>query len=147
MMKPNELYTAVTSDDTQHLKECIEIEPEVVKLIDKDGCTPLIIAARDGHIEAVKLLVDTGADIEARDPDYKRTPIAWATFHGHKHIVEYLLEHGADVNAKDAYGNAPLKTATMGSQGAWREWVPIPPHAYEALADILRAHGASEKHA
>ena len=34
---------------------------------DSDGCTALTYAASSGHMEIVKLLIDHGANIEARD--------------------------------------------------------------------------------
>jgi ankyrin repeat protein len=146
MMHQQEVYSAVASGDGARLREHLETRPESVHEHDRDGCTPLLVAARDGHLEAVKVLVERGADIEARDPLYKRSPLAWATFHAHPDVAEFLLKNGADANASDAYGNTPLKTATMGRQGAWDEWVSCSPHDYETLVGLLRAHGATERH-
>jgi ankyrin repeat protein len=146
MANRQEVHSAVASDDVARLREYVENRPESIQERDRDGCTPLLVAARDGRLEAVKILVELGAEIEARDPIYLRTPLAWASFHAHPEVAEFLLRSGADVNAADAYGNTPLKTATMGREGAWDEWVPYSSHEYEALVDLLRNHGATERH-
>lgn len=140
------IHIAVAEDDIVRLREYLSNQPELVRDTDRNGCTPLLVAARDGRSEAVRLLVEGGADLEATDPTYNRTPLAWATFQGHREVAEFLLARGANANSVDAYGNTPLKTASMGSEGAWDEWVPVPPHEYEALADLLRHHGASQRH-
>ncbi len=145
-MKDNELHHPVASGDAEHLRALIHEQPEYIRKTDTDGMTPLQVAARDGHLEAVKVLVENAADLEVRDPIYCRTPLGWATFHGHAEVVEFLAGSGADVNAEDGYGNTPLKTANMGSEGAWSEWVPRAPHEYAGVAEILRGHGAQEKH-
>jgi hypothetical protein len=54
--------------------------------IDQNGQTPLILAAQRGHERVVRLLLDSGADIEARDQD-DRTPLMWATQRGHETIA------------------------------------------------------------
>jgi ankyrin repeat protein len=146
MPRAEDLSSAVSDGDTDRLRACLEGDPGLIHLKDKDGCTALIAAARDGCLDVVHLLVEHGADLEAREPTYERTALAWATFYGHRDVVQYLIERGADVNAMDAYGYTPLKTATMGSEGAWREWVSVRPTEYEAIAAMLRERGASEKH-
>jgi len=142
----HDIQSAVSADDAARLRDCLVARPDLVRERDHEGCTPLIVAARDGRLEATRLLVENGADLEACDPIYNRTPLAWAAFHGHSDVVEYLLQHGADANATDAYGHTPLKTAAMGSEGAWDEWVPVAPQQYESVAELLRHHGAHERH-
>jgi hypothetical protein len=56
----------------------------------RDGRTPLHHAAADGRLELMKLLIDAGADVTARDPVYKATPAEWADYFGHKEAVEFL---------------------------------------------------------
>lgn len=138
----NPIQAAISSGDLDQLREHLGAHPDQIQHTDHEGCTPLVAAARDGRLEAVQILVDNGADLEARDPEYRRTPLAWAAFHGHHEIVAYLLEQGANPHVKDAYGHTPRKTATMGEDGAWREWVSRAPHEFKAVADLLRDHEA-----
>jgi hypothetical protein len=51
--------------------------------------TPLMLAARGGHMEVVKRLVAAGADIDARD-DEGRSAMGWAAAQGNTDIVQFL---------------------------------------------------------
>ncbi|OKO97966.1 Ankyrin repeat domain-containing protein 50 [Penicillium subrubescens] len=74
-----------------------------------DNFTNLMLSSHYGHRAVVKLLLENGADIEARDSDYGQTPLLWATESGHEAVVKLLLEKGADFKAKDSkYGRTPL---------------------------------------
>lgn len=69
------------------------------------GETPLMLAAKNGHVDAVKLLLERGAQINARNPetpDSKKgmTALMLAAQQGHDEVVRVLLEHGADVTIK-----------------------------------------------
>ena len=50
--------------------------------------------------KAVKLLIDMGADVNAKDEN-DRTALIYASRNSSSEILEYLIEKGADVNAKD----------------------------------------------
>ncbi|RKK66491.1 hypothetical protein BFJ69_g15355 [Fusarium oxysporum] len=70
--------------------------------------TNLMVASYYGHCAVVKLLLEKGADIEAKDTGYSRTPLLWAAEEGHKTIVQLLLEKGAAIEAKDKDSKTPL---------------------------------------
>lgn len=53
--------------------------------------------------EAISLLCDSGADIDAANGE-KKTACMMAAFAGDERIVEYLLENGADKTIKDYQG-------------------------------------------
>jgi ankyrin repeat protein len=57
-------------------------------------------AASRGHFEVVKLLLEKGANVNAKQPDDGRTALIWAAETGHSEVIRLLLEKGADVNAK-----------------------------------------------
>ena len=60
-----------------------------------------MIASSEGHLEMVKLLVENGADVKAKDKDKDGwTALMWASCKGDLEIVKFLVESGADVNAK-----------------------------------------------
>ncbi len=74
------------------------------------GMTPLLYAARDGHTEEARRLVNAGADLEIAEANGMR-PLLMALLNDHLEIARLLIEHGADVNADDFWGRTPLYAA------------------------------------
>ena len=87
----------------------------------KDGShfvTPLIIAAHNGHLNSVKILLGYGADIEARgtlkienDVIKGCTPLWAAAASGHLNVVKLLIERNADVDGRTSTDSTPLRAA------------------------------------
>ncbi|KAI9777384.1 MAG: hypothetical protein M1839_008897 [Geoglossum umbratile] len=89
------------------------IEPDVGP--SPNGFYELQIAASFGLTEVVQLLLQRGADVDARD-NSGGTPLYRAAENGHDAVVRLLLENGANVDMKDVvsgYG-AIHRTALMG---------------------------------
>jgi len=72
--------------------------------------TALHFAAACGQVEAAKVLLANGADVNAEDRG-GRTPLHWASSSGKDAIIRVLLESGAHVNAKDEQGRTALRDA------------------------------------
>jgi ankyrin repeat protein len=88
-----------------------------------DGYTALTLAARAGHKAVVQLLLEKGADVEAKGRRKWFTFIPWkalqfAAFHGHEAIVQLLLENGADAKTKTEDGRMVLQLAAQGGHEA-----------------------------
>ncbi len=79
----------------------------VLTILPHGHWTPLMYAARQGSLDAAKVLVDAGADKNARDPDLS-TPAIIATINGHYDVAAMLVERGADPNLTDTSGMAVL---------------------------------------
>ncbi|MFU2059957.1 ankyrin repeat domain-containing protein [Avibacterium volantium] len=60
----------------------------------------LFTAAAEGNIEQLRLLLENGADINARDKG-KRTPILIAAQNKQYDAVRWLASNGADINTQD----------------------------------------------
>jgi len=60
-----------------------------------DGMTPLLYASKWNNFELVKLLVEHGANINARATD-GNTVLSIVKANGNTQIYDYLIEHGAD---------------------------------------------------
>lgn len=72
-------------------------------------------AAGNGDIERVRSLLASGANVDARDPDYGMTPLMWAAARGHRDVVSELLDRGADIDALSASEqNSALMLAAHG---------------------------------
>ena len=69
--------------------------------------TPLMFAAREGHVELARLLVEAKADIDAGAGDGK-TALSLAIFNGNYEVASYLVDSNADVNKADAQRFTPL---------------------------------------
>jgi cytohesin len=74
------------------------------------GFTPLLYAARDGHVSAVSALLEGKADINLADPD-GTTPLLVTLINGHWDVAKLLIEAGANVNDWDFWGQSPLYIA------------------------------------
>src|SRR5262245_46532179 len=73
------------------------------------GGPPLLLAAGEGRLNAVRYLLDEGADVNLRG-QYGHTALTEATFYGHLPVIKELVMHGADVNAISSDGT-PLDIA------------------------------------
>jgi ankyrin repeat protein len=78
----------------------------VVNARNSRGDTPLSMAAVQGHCEAVNMLLDNEADVNAQGGYYNNALYA-ASEQGHEVVAKMLIDKGADVNAQGGrYGNA-----------------------------------------
>ncbi|WP_265035252.1 MULTISPECIES: ankyrin repeat domain-containing protein [unclassified Wolbachia] len=78
---------------------------------DKNGNTLLYSAAEIGDLNLVKLLLDNGANIEAKNGEYQATPLHGAVENYRIDVVKLLLNRGANVNAEDKDNWTPLHYA------------------------------------
>ena len=60
----------------------------------RDGATPLLAAASEGHLAAVRLLCEAGADKDLADAE-GLAPLGAAARHGHEEVASLLREAGA----------------------------------------------------
>jgi len=73
---------------------------------------PLHFAARAYNLEATKLLIDHGAEVDLKDRQ-GNTPLSNAVFEsrGREPVIKYLLQSGADRSAKNNHGVSPEELA------------------------------------
>lgn len=70
----------------------------------------LFDAARNNDLELAKLLIEKGADVNAKEWDGS-TPLHVVAFNGSLEFAKLLIEKGADVNCKDKNAFTPLHLA------------------------------------
>ena len=68
-------------------------------------CAPLLLAAGEGRLDAVRYLLDQGADVNARD-ERGRSALTEAAFNGNAPVVKELILRGAELNALCDEGTA-----------------------------------------
>jgi ankyrin repeat protein len=61
------------------------------------GWSPLMIAAAEGHLAAVSVLLEADAEVNATNPS-GRSALMFAARYGYTPIAEELIRHGADVD-------------------------------------------------
>jgi len=134
---------AAKAGDIPAMKVLLEHGADPTLGVTRSGITPLMAAAGVGTneadttgryktqaqaIEAIQLLLDRGADVNASSTD-GRTALHGAALQGYDDVIKYLAGKGADLLAKDKKGFTPLDTALgraggfgfAGSEGVVRE--------------------------
>ena len=99
-------YAAIRANDLPRLEAAVTAGG--VEVVDEQGRTPLMHAAAIGSLEAVRLLIEKGAKVNAAD-SFGVTPLMFGARDLAK--VRLLLEKGADPNAKSQQGQPALLIA------------------------------------
>eukprot|EP00878_Enallax_costatus_P007723 GHUV01008084.1.p1 GENE.GHUV01008084.1~~GHUV01008084.1.p1 ORF type:complete len:569 (+),score=179.35 GHUV01008084.1:523-2229(+) len=93
---------------------------QVVNARDLYRRTPLIVAAKQGHLECTQTLVEAASNLFAVDRE-GNTSLHYAALHGHVAVVEYLMRKASDrnlgqrfVNKRNLSGFTPLHYAVWG---------------------------------
>lgn len=130
------LMAAVTADDVDEVRRLIIGGTDVDERFPivngfNDAHTPLLVAARDGHVEAVKLLLEAGADVNAVEPTFGAVPLHKAVYNGHADSTRLITERPeVDLDFQGATnGYSPLHDAL---------W-----HGYAECAQVLVEAGAA----
>jgi uncharacterized protein len=102
-----------TEPDVVALADAAAAEFAFGRQNDKDGggLTPLVFAARQNCLDCVKVLLESGADVN-QTTHYGWTALLTATQNRHYLVGKYLLEHGANPNIANNGGWNPLYLAT-----------------------------------
>ncbi|MHC4458074.1 MAG: ankyrin repeat domain-containing protein [Planctomycetota bacterium] len=130
------IYIAAQLGNAARITKILEKKPGLVNTLNMAGLTPLHEAANGGHVDAAKVLLTHGADVEAeriggftplhdaivkKHRDVAELLIAnGAKIHGEmsaayvdKQTVQLLIDLGADVNQRDKRGMSPLDEAAL----------------------------------
>ena len=81
-----QLLESAKRGDLEQVKAALEAHPEMINQVDNMGATALHHAAYEGHHRVAELLLERGANINARDRRFNATPAGWA--------IEYLRQRG-----------------------------------------------------
>ena len=92
------------------------------------GLTALLLAVREGQIDAVTALIDGGANVDQVSAGDHTSPLLMAAINGHYDLAMQLLSAGADPNIASEAGATPLYGVLN------KEWAPTtrtPQPAYQ----------------
>ena len=137
------------------------------KVVTKGGVTALMVAAGMGHantirrgeqpIEAMKICLDKGVDINAATDKTLNTALHAAAGQGTDDIVQFLADHGAKLDLKDNKGRTPMEVALglkadavgvevhQSTADLLRKLMGLPPPATTAAALPAESHPASAR--
>ena len=131
-----EMFGAVLKGNIATVKQYLDNGVNV-NAKSEPGLTSLHCAVNEdfkgSHRELAKLLIDKGADVNARD-DILDTPLHGAS---NKETAEILIKAGADVNAKNINGKAIVYSSARNATNVSVTW-----KMYLGLVELLIAKGA-----
>ncbi|KID83199.1 ATPase-like, ATP-binding domain protein [Metarhizium guizhouense ARSEF 977] len=101
------------------MEHCLEqgVDDHVAKPVDRELLAEKLLkwlkSQSVGHGAVVQLLLDQGADKEAKNA-YRRMPLYVAGAEGHQAVAQLLLDQGANKEAEDEFGSTLLDSAARG---------------------------------
>jgi len=125
--RERDFLSAASQGNVAKLNELVD-KVNVDARLSEDGETALHRAASRGHLNAVALLLDHGAKVDATDGE-DVTPLILASYRGQTDVVKLLLERGAAVNAREKRNGLSSLSHAVG-------------RGEKELVSVLLAHGA-----
>jgi ankyrin repeat protein len=107
-----DMYEAAARNRTTAISELLKrgVRPDATN--EPDRRTPLHVAAFKGNAAAVRLLLDAGANMQAKD-DRGLTPLMLAAKANHAEVVQILLSKHPVIDTQDAFGATALMWACV----------------------------------
>jgi ankyrin repeat protein len=131
-----QLFDAAQRGDVAALGQLLDAHPDRLHVKQPPYEWSLLhIAANQGHLAAVELLLARGLDVNTRERGDNTYPMHWAAAGGHVEVVRRLIEAGGDViGAGDDHELEVIGWATCWDRGD--------DPAHRAIAELLLKHGA-----
>jgi ankyrin repeat protein len=129
-----DVFEASALGHAERLRELLDGDPSLANAWAADGFQPLGLASFFGHVDAARLLVEHGAEVNSAS----RNPMKVMPLHSaaaaqdpvvRYEIAKLLLEAGADPNARQQDEYTPLMAADQ--------------HGDQRLRELLVEHGAT----
>ena len=112
-----DIFEASATGMSGRIKELLETDPALANAYAPDGFQGLGLASFFGHLDAVQLLLDHGAEVNSVSHNGQQVmPLHSAVAGGHLEIARLLLAHGSDANAVQSDEFTPLHGAADNGQ-------------------------------
>lgn len=108
--EPSPISGAIVAGDLTILKALLDAGADPNFRLEKNHQPPLTIAAEENDLDAAKLLIQYGADVNPKTP-MNLTPFFEAVCTSSPKMAKLLLESGLDPNTTDEDGQTLLETA------------------------------------
>src|SRR5215471_12180873 len=105
------LFRSIENGDTAEFTRLLDARADL-SVRNKNGETPLYVAAEKGQIEMAKALIARGADARMRTPNGE-TVLHAASMIESAALTTALIDAGAEVNAANNDGETPLQWAAL----------------------------------
>ena len=115
------LYEAAYKGNLSATKLLVKYGANINIRADSDSCsrTPFIEAIRFRHYDIALYLIEHGANLNASDSCFERTPLHWIAYRDFsdddlnnvQKIMTYMKNHGVDFNQFDRHNDTPLQLA------------------------------------
>ena len=141
------IWAAALAGDTVALQAAIDsgTDPNARR---SDGYAAIHLAAKQGQLASLKVLLANGARIEARDRKHAHTAVHKAAWANRPEVLAYLLAAGADPNPRDTDGDmVPLHWATDRRIAKLLLTAGANPDAADIYGETPLHTAASRKHA
>ena len=130
--KALDIFEATALGRLHRLKQCLRDDASAIDSRSKDGFTALHFACFFGQPDAARLLIETGAAIDAVAANPTQVmPLHSAATARNLEAARLLLEHGAPVNARQQAGWVPIHAAAQNGD--------------RPMVELLLKHGADPK--
>jgi ankyrin repeat protein len=106
---------AAYEGDIDAMHQLIEQDSSLINMQNKDGRTALFIVTDAGNIEAVRFLLEHGADVNIKNNDGNNPLLKAVNLPLEKNaikIIALLLDNNADITVQDKYDRNPCERAT-----------------------------------
>ena len=117
----------VASFGIRYFVECFLVQEIDISLRDSAGRTALHNAARNGHVDVVRLLLDAGASIDTLDLD-RRSALVWAVRKNQISVTKLLLKRGSGLQLRDPDARRHSLMSIAAAAG------------HEKMVELLAAH-------